>query len=108
MVTAVPPVGLIDPSLVILISSGAPAFTVEVLTGAVVAESMVVSAWRGMAAIAARQVDASRVLRMKFLLCSVGERPPGTIARRSGGGAALENNRAVGGRIGRTEIESPV
>ena len=67
IVTAVPLVGLIEPAEPILISSAAPDLTVEVLTGVVVAVVMLVSAYAGMAMIVARQVDASRVLRMEFL-----------------------------------------
>src|SRR5690349_6718597 len=67
-VTAVPDVGLIDPVEVIFTSSAAPALTVEVRTGAVVAVVIVVSAWAVVERKAARQVEASKVLRMKFPL----------------------------------------
>ncbi|WP_428629366.1 hypothetical protein [Sphingopyxis sp.] len=66
--TAVPVVGFTDPVEVILMSSGAPDLIVDVRTGAVVAVVIVVSAWTVVESRAARQVVASKVLRIGFLL----------------------------------------
>src|SRR5690606_24626916 len=68
IVTAGPAtVGLIDPVEVILTSSGAPALIVDVRTGAVVAVVIVVSAWAAVGIRVARQVEASKSLRIGFL-----------------------------------------
>src|SRR3546814_18429149 len=94
-------VGLIDPAEVILISSGAPDLIVEVRTGAVVAVAIVVSAWAAVERRVARQVEASKVLRIGFLLRA----GPGRSRRKSQDRVGSDRKKDVSGKRGSGRVD---
>jgi len=76
--TAIGPLVLIEPADVIKMSSGVPALTVLLCTGAVVAVSILVSAAAGEATSASAHVEARNRCRMWSPMKRAGEPPEGS------------------------------